>query len=179
MTHFVSNCMTNMSDFNLFSSKTDFKKLLFTTKKFPIEQESWQDLSGVSSTLIFDTENTNSWQTINDYTTIPKSYGEQMGYCRLDRGGQWLLLSPPPLLQKDTTKVVTYYDNKRLSRDSILQENEHTFPDSCESLTVSIDFHVSTDELMADNDDINMVVWRNKIQKYENISSNETCRISR
>jgi hypothetical protein len=32
---------------------------------------------------------------------------------------------------------------------------------------------------MADNDDIDMVVWRNKIQQYENISSNETCRISR
>ena len=43
-----------MSDFNLFSSKTDIKKLLFTTEKFKFNEQcsngSWQDLPGVTPT---------------------------------------------------------------------------------------------------------------------------------
>ncbi|CAF4445650.1 unnamed protein product, partial [Adineta steineri] len=151
---------TNMSDLNLFSPKNDLKKLLFTTKKYVYSTDSWQDTSNRTSTLILNNEtsylsllsniqNTNSWQSIDDYTTIPKSYGiddEQTGYCRLDRQGHWLLLSPPPLLlQKDTSQVVTYYDNRRLSRDSNIQQIEHIFHDSCESLTVSLDLHIPTD----------------------------------
>ncbi|CAF1289999.1 unnamed protein product [Adineta steineri] len=136
--------------------------------------------------LLSNIQNTNSWQSIDDYTTIPKSYGiddEQTGYCRLDRQGHWLLLSPPSLLlQKDTSQVVTYYDNRRLSRDSNIQQIEQLFHDSCESLTVSLDLHIPTDELLKDNDNIygqNIVVWRNKIRPHQNISLDETRRISR
>ena len=168
-----------MSDFNLFSSKTDIKKLLFTTEKFKFNQQcsndSWQDLPGATPTSLNDSQNLdtslslsdsrndNGWETLDDYSTIPQSYGlnyetineKPAGYCRLDRRGHWLLL-PPPLLQSDSSKVVTYYDKKRLSRDSNQQQTtEPDFPDSCESLTVSVDLHVPTDELMADVDERN------------------------
>jgi hypothetical protein len=201
-----------MSDFNLFSSKTDVKKLLFTTEKFKFDDQcsndSWQDLPGATPTSVLasiiddqnietsslstlsDNRNDNGWETLDDYSTIPKSYGlnyentskKPASYCRLDRRGHWLLLPPPPLLQTDTNKVVTYYDKKRISRDSKQQPTEETFPDSCESLTVSVDLHIPTDELITDNDDTdgqNTLVWRNKPRQYQNITSDDKPRISR
>jgi hypothetical protein len=199
-----------MSDFNLFSSKTDIKKLLFTTDKLKFQEQcsndSWQDLPGVTPTPVIDNQNIqttslsslsdnrndNGWETLDDYSTIPKSYGvinkniekKPAGYCRLDRRGHWLLLPPPSLLQTDTKKIVTYYDNKCISRDSIQQQQqpEQIFPDSCESLTVSVDLHIPTDELITDTDDLdgqNTIVWRNKKHQYQNVSSNDMRRISR
>ncbi|CAF2872103.1 unnamed protein product [Rotaria sp. Silwood2] len=182
-----------MSDLNSFSTKS-------TLKKFFIDQQYsndiWQDLSDVTPTFIYDDQNldisslsneknTNSWQTINDYKAIPKSYGfdsEQAGYCRFDRHGHWLLVSPSHPFHDDGNKAITYDDTKHLSKDSSSQQIEHTFPDSCESLTVSIDFHVPTDELITDNDDTNgqhMAVCNNQIQHYDNITSDEICTIPR
>jgi hypothetical protein len=173
-----------MSDFNLFSSKTDIKKLLFTTEKFKFNDQcsndSWQDLPGVTPTSFLDNQNLdtsslsdsrndNGWETLDDYSTIPQSYGlnhetiskKPAGYCRLDRRGHWLLLPPPPLLQSDSNKVVTFYDKQRLSRDSNHQQTtELFFPDSCESLTVSVDLHVPTDELITDLDGRNTPIWK-------------------
>ena len=162
-----------MSDFNLFSSKTDIKKLLFTTEKFKFNEQcshdSWQDWPGATPTSftnqenldtslsLSDSRNDNGWETLDDYSTIPPSYGlihekKPAGYYRR---GHWLLL-PPPLLQSDSDKIVTYYDKKRLARDSNQQPiTEPFFPDSCESLTVSVDLHVPTDELMGDSDEQN------------------------
>jgi hypothetical protein len=197
-----------MSDFNLFSSKTDIKKLLFTTEKFKFNEQcsndSWQDLPGVTPTSVLASFNDsqhietsslsslsdNGWETLNDYSIVPKSYGldhehisqEPVGHCRLDRRGHWLLLSPPPLLQTDASKVVTYYDKKRLTRESNQQQTEQIFPDSCESLTVSVDLHIPTDELMTDHDDMDgehTLVWRNKIQEYQNITSDDMRKIPR
>jgi hypothetical protein len=155
-----------MSDINL-------NKILFDQQ---YSNNSWQDLFDITSTLIFENENlqisssntnnTYSWQTFKDYKTIPKSYGfndEYTGYCRLDRDGHWLLLSPPSLLHKD---------KKSLSNDSISQETEPTFSDACERLTISLDFHIPTDELITDINEQNMVVWRNQIPQ----SSDETLR---
>ncbi|CAF3454581.1 unnamed protein product [Rotaria sp. Silwood1] len=185
-----------MSDLNTFSTKSNLKKL----DKIYIDQkclnDAWQDLSDVTSTCIFDDQNleilslsneknTNSWQTINDYKIIPKSYSfdnEQTDYCRLDRHGHWLLLSPQRPFHNDTNKPITYDNNQHVSKDSISQHIEHTFPDSCESLTVSIDFHIPTDELITDNDDINgqnTIIWKNTIQQNENITSDEISTISR
>jgi hypothetical protein len=201
-----------MSDFNLFSSKTDIKKLLFTTEKFKFNDQcsndSWQDLPGAAPTSVLaslidnqtirtsslsslsDNRNDNGWETLDDYATIPKSYGfnyenipkKSAGYFRMDRRGQWLLLPPPPLLQSDMNKVVTFYDKKCITRDSNQQQPEQIFPDSCESLTVSIDLHVPTDEIMTDHDDIdrqNSVIWRNKPRQYENITSDNIHRTPR
>ncbi|CAF4568651.1 unnamed protein product, partial [Rotaria sp. Silwood2] len=195
-----------MSDFNLFSSKTDIKKLLFTTDKFKFDEQcsndSWQDLPGITPTSVLasfidnqniqtsslsslsDNRNDYGWETLDDYSTIPKSYGfncEQLSskptsYCRLDRRGHWLLLPPPPLLHTDTDKVVTYYDNKRLSRDSNQEQIEQNFPDSYESVTVSVDFHVPTDEFVLDHNNMfeeNIPQWKNKIQHYENKISDD------
>ncbi|CAF3445896.1 unnamed protein product [Rotaria sp. Silwood1] len=185
-----------MSDLNTFSTKSNLKKL----DKIYIDQkclnDAWQDLSDVTSTCIFDDQNleilslsneknTNSWQTINDYKIIPKSYSfdnEQTDYCRLDRHGHWLLLSPQRPFHNDTNKPITYDNNQHVSKDSISQHIEHTFPDSCESLTVSIDFHIPTDELITDNDDINgqnTIIWKSTIQQNENITSDEISTISR
>jgi hypothetical protein len=161
-----------MSDLNLFSLKTDIKNLLFTTEKFTFNEQYstnlWQDLPCLTPTSIFDNQisdqkNDHSQETDYDFNC------ESNGYCRSDH---WFLLSPPPLLHTDTNQVITYYDNKRLSRDS----TEYTFPDSCESLTVSVDLHVPTDDLMTDHDDQNILVWRNKIQQY---TSDDMRRISR
>jgi hypothetical protein len=203
-----------MSDFNLFSSKTDIKKLLFTTEKFKFNDQcsndSWQDLPGVTPTSVLasfvdnqniqspslsslsDNRNENGWETLDDYSIIPKSYGinyeksskKPAGYGRLDRRGHWLLLQPPPLLQSNSKKIITYYDKQRLSRDPIqqLQTVEQIFPDSCESLTVSVDLHVPTDEIMTDQDDTdgqNTLVWGNKTPHHQNITSDPMRRISR
>ncbi|CAF0924460.1 unnamed protein product [Rotaria sordida] len=190
-----------MSDLNLFSTKSDLKKNLLSINKFSIDQQQYsndvrQDLSDVTSIFIFDDQNleisslsnektTNSWQTIHNYKTISKSYdfdSERADYCRLDRHGHWLLLPSPRPFHDDTNKTITYDNNKYLSKDSISQQIEHTFPDSCESLTVSIDFHVPTDDLITDNDDINgqnMVVGKNKIHQYDNITSDKIYKVSR
>jgi len=201
-----------MSDVNLFSSKTDVKKLLFTTEKFKFNDQcsndSWQDLPGITPTSVLasfadnqhvqtsslsslsDNRNDNDWETLDDYATIPKSYGfnyeniskKPARYGRLDRRGHWLLLPPPPLLQSDTKKVVTYYNKKRITRDFNQRQNEEIFSDSCESLTVSIDLQVPTDELMTDNDDFdeqNTLVWRNKTQQYQNITTDNMRKGSR
>ncbi|CAF4051928.1 unnamed protein product [Adineta steineri] len=199
-----------MSDFNLFSTKTDIKKLLFTTDKFKFNEQcsndSWQDLPGATPTSVLasladnqyiqtsslssslsDNRNDNGWETLDDYSIIPKSYGlnyEQIskkppGYCRLDRRGHWLLLSPQSQIQSDSNNVVTSSDKKYLTKDS---NHEQIFPDSCESLTVSVDLHVPTDELIMYNDDIdgqNTLVGRHKIRQYQNITSNNIPNISR
>lgn len=185
-----------MSDFNLFSSKTDIKKLLFTTEKFKFNDQcsndSWQDLPGVtptsvlasfvdnqdfqtsSLTSLIDNRNDNGWETLDDYSIIPKSYGlnckniskKPAGYCRLDRRGHWLLLPPPapppPLLQTNIKKVITYYDNKRISRDSNQQQN---YQDSSESLTISIDLSSPIDF--------------DETRQYQNITSDNMRRKSR
>ncbi|UJR37230.1 hypothetical protein I4U23_029939 [Adineta vaga] len=123
-----------------------------------------------------------SWKSVHHYTTLSKAFGlddESTGYCRLDRGGHWLLRSPPPLLHNDANKVVTYYDKKRLSRDS---NTQRTFPDSFESLSVSINFNVPTDQLLTSMDGsygYNEVIWRDKFRQYQNLSSDDTCRTSR
>jgi hypothetical protein len=199
-----------MSDFNLFSSKTDVKKLLFTTEKFKFDEQcsndSWQDLPGATPTsalaslvdnqniqtlslsTLSDNRNDNGWETLDDYSTIPKSYGvnyeniakKPTSYCRLDRRGHWLLLPPPALLQTTTDKVVTYYDKQRISRDSNQQPPEQIFPDSCESLTVSVDLHIQTDELITDNDEDtdgqDTLIWRKKPHQYQNITSEDISR---
>lgn len=159
----------------------------------PQLNEPWQNLSGITSTTIYDDYNfeiasvsiTNSWQTIPDYSIKSNSNGitkETNGQCRCDRDGHWLLLPSPSTFGGDISKVVTFYGNKRLSRDTILQQSEPTFPDSCESLTVSVDFHVLTDDLITDNDDMdeqNITIGTNKIQQDETNSSDETSVISR
>ena len=56
-----------------------------------------------------------SWQNLSNETLI-------------NENGYWL--------HNESNKVVTYFDDIRLSSDSNVQQTEHTFPDSCESLTV-------------------------------------------
>jgi hypothetical protein len=201
-----------MSDFNLFSSKTDIKKLLFTTEKFKFNDQcsndSWQDLPGITPTSVLaslvdnqeietssslsslsDNRNDNDWETLDDYSILPKSYGfncqtilkKPTSYGRFDRRGHWILLPPPPppLLQSNTNKVVTYYNKKLISRDSNQQQNEQIFSDSCESLTVSIDLQVPEDELMTDYDEQNTIISRNDTRQHQNITSDNIRKISR
>ncbi|CAF4467486.1 unnamed protein product, partial [Adineta steineri] len=100
------------------------------------------------------------------------------GYCRLDRRGHWLLLSPQSQIQSESNNIVTSSDKKYLTKDS---NHEQIFPDSCESLTVSVDLHVPTDELITYNDDIdgqNTLVGRHKIRQYQNITPNNIPNIS-
>ncbi|CAF5186365.1 unnamed protein product, partial [Rotaria magnacalcarata] len=199
-----------MSDFNLFSSKTDIKKLLFTTDKFKFDEQcstdSWQDLPGatlssvhssfihnppIQTSTFSDNRNDYGWETLDDYSTIPKSYGndyekvskKSSSYCRLDRRGHWLLLPPPPppihpLLHTDAKKVVTYFNSKRFSRNSTqLQQPEQNFRDSYESLTVSMDFHVPEDEFLIDNDNLNRQkkpLWINKMPQIQHQTSDES-----
>ncbi|CAF3863342.1 unnamed protein product [Rotaria magnacalcarata] len=201
-----------MSDFNLFSSKTDIKKLLFTTDKFKFDEQcstdSWQDLPGatlssvhssfihnppIQTSTFSDNRNDYGWETLDDYSTIPKSYGndyekvskKSSSYCRLDRRGHWLLLPQPPppihpLLHTDAKKVVTYFNSKRFSRNSTqLQQPEQNFRDSYESLTVSMDFHVPEDEFLIDNDNLNRQkkpLWINKIQHQTSDESHKKSR---
>ena len=157
-----------MSDFNLFSSKTDIKKLLFTTEKFKFNEQgsndSWQDLPGVTPTSaiasflhnqtletssISNNRNDTGWETVDDYS-MHRSKSTSHG--RLDRRGHWLLLTPPPLILPNANQATT--------------NNEPFFPDSCESLTVSVDLHVPTDELMTDIDSPNSLRWRQKTSRY-------------
>lgn len=160
-----------MVDVNLFSSKTDIKKLLFTTEKFHLNDhlsnDSWQDLSELTPTHDAD------YSTIDkrDIRSRPRPTTD---YSRLDR---WIR-------SNQTNKNEISSQNKRLSNaTSIHPATEHTFPDSCESLTVSVDLHVPTEELITDHnefDEENLVVWRKKIQDYRNrITSTETLRSSR
>ena len=158
----------SMSDVNLFSSKTDVKKLLSKNEKVLCSTDSWQDLSAITSTITFDNA---SWQSAQDYLTVPKSfgvYGETVGYCRLDQQGHWLLRSPPPLLQRHASNVVTYYDRKRLSRDS---NTQRTFPDSFKSSSISMDFN--------DRHEYTSIVPRNRLRHYENMSFDDSCIVSR
>lgn len=163
-----------MSDFNLFSSKTDIKKLLFTTEKFKFDEQcsndSWQDLPGITPTSamasflnhqtfqtssISDNRNETGWETVDDYSALPKADSQHYetiaskstGHGRLDRHGHWLLLSPAPVPPPTTTI-------------------ESFFPDSCESLTVSVDLHVPTDELMTDLDSPRAPCWKQKTSRY-------------
>ncbi|CAF4747200.1 unnamed protein product, partial [Rotaria socialis] len=199
-----------MSDFNLFSSKTDIKKLLFTTDKFKFDEQcstdSWQDLPGaalssvhssfihnqpIQTSTFSDNRNDYGWETLDDYSTIPRSYGidyekaskKPPSYCRLDRRGHWLLLPPPPspmqaLLHTDAKKVVTYFNNKRFPRDSTqLQQPEQNFHDSYESLTVSMDFHVPEDEFLIDDDNLNRQrkpLWKNKMPQIQHKTSDDS-----
>lgn len=207
-----------MSDFNLFSSKTDIKKLLFTTDKFKFDDQcstdSWQDLPGatlssvhssfvrnqpIQTSTFSDNRNDYGWETLDDYSTIPKSFGHESekvsnkptSYCRLDRRGHWLLFPPPqppsphiqPLLHTDAKKVVTYFNNKRFSRDSTQpQQPEQNFRDSYESLTVSMDFHVPEDAFLIDNENSNRQkkpLWRNKIPQIQHKTSDDSHKKSR
>ena len=198
-----------MSDVNLFSSKTDVKKLLFTTDKFKFDEQrsndSWQDLPGVTPTSVlpslidqqaFQTSSISSlsdnrhevdWETLDEYATVPVSVGatgqavqkKPTSYCRLDRRGHWLLLPPDALPQKEAPNVVTCHEKKRVLKDGpAKQPAAEIFPDSCESLTVSIDLHVPTDELFTDNDETHGQRQR-KVRQYQNIPSDEMRRISR
>lgn len=186
-----------MSDFNLFSSKTDIKKLLFTTEKFKFDDQcsndSWQDIPGVTPTSILasfvdnqqqqqlqtsslsDNRNENGWETVDDYSTMQKPFGlnskKPPGYCRLDRRGHWLLLPPPPLIQSNTNKVVTYYDNKRITRD--IKQNYH---DSSDSFTVSVDLQMATDEFTSDPDDFD---GKNLTRQYQNLTTDNIRKNSR
>jgi len=195
-----------MSDFNLFSSKTDIKKLLFTTEKFKFNDQcsndSWQDLPGITPTSVLaslidnqeietsslsslsDNRNDNGWETLDDYSIIPKSYGfncetiskKSNSYGRFDRRGHWILLPPPSLLQSNRNTIVTYFDKKRLLRDSNQQQNDQMFPDSCESLTVSIDLQVPVDGLITDHDDFDE---QNNTRHNQNITSYNIRKIPR
>ena len=164
-----------MVDVNLFSSKTDIKKLLFTTEKFHLNDhlsnDSWQDLSELTHPQEPD------YSTIEKVETKPHSPED---YSRLDH---WLLLSSTAHCSSPNDKIVTYHNNKRLSTTSLHPPTEQTFPDSCESLTVSVDLHVPTDELIIDHehiDDDNIVVWRKILQDYRNqIPSRDTLTSSR
>ena len=154
-----------MVDVNLFSSKTDIKKLLFTTEKFHLNDhlsnDSWQDLSDLTPT--HDAE----YSTIDKGDVRPRLTTD---YSRLDRARR----------SSQPEKIGTYQRKKRLSSTSIPPPTEHTFPDSCESLTVSVDLHVPTEELITDRDEIdgeNLVVWRKKRPDYRNRT--ETFRSSR
>ena len=135
---FVSNCTHLMSDVNFFSSEPDLKKKLFTTEKFPYDRihspASWQRrLSDVT-------------RTSDNLTCKPADY------CQLDHRLYLPALLSTGVVNPNT--IVTFYDNKRISTDSLQPHTEHTFPDSCESLTVSIDLQVPTDELMTDYDEV-------------------------
>lgn len=171
-----------MADFNLLSSKTDLKKLFSKTEKFISAANSWQHSSEIVSNIARDNS---SWQTVREDASIPTSFGladEPAGYCRLDRQGHWLLRSPPPLLQRDASRVVTYYDRKRLSRDSNVPHTELTFPDSCEDSSISIDLHVPSEELVSDGSahyGKKALLWRNPIRLHRARSSNDPDRSSR
>jgi hypothetical protein len=157
-----------MVDVNLFSSKTDVKKLLFTTEKFHVNShlsdDSWQDFASITH------------PSCHEYSIVEKAHGQHCSttnYCRLDH---WL--APASTHCSSRLKPIDVKNNcKRQSNESIVPVTERTFADSCESLTVSIDLHVPTDELMTDHDDIDgqdMVVWRKKLQENRNTSSNDT-----
>ena len=152
-----------MSDVNLFSSKTDSKKLLFTTEKFHLDDDlsadSWQDLSEQA------TPNNSSAQR------ALRTHRHSTDYSRLDR---WLPL--PPASRRASQP------SKRLSKELIPPAAEHTFPDSCESLTVSVDLHVPTDELMTDHDEFDgqdLVLWRNKLQQCRTLSATDARSLTR
>lgn len=166
-----------MSDFNIFSSKTDIKKLLFTTDKFKFDEQqstdSWQDLPGAihtssidnqtltsSLSSLSDNRNDYGWETVDDCSTISKSYGinyEQISqqttsYCRLDRRRQWLLLPPKSqtsVIHNDSDHIVSNCISKTTNNQQ--QTTDENFQDSCESSTLSLDFHVEDDELLLDN----------------------------
>jgi len=144
-------------------SDIDLKKILFDPQ---YSNNSWRDLYGITSTLIFDNQilqisssssllsNKNNTYSFND---------EHLGYCRLDQDGHWFLLSSPSLLYDNTSNLITY------SRDSISQQTADTVPDSSECITISRDFPIPTDI-----NEQNLVAWRDKIQQ-----SDETRRMSR
>ena len=168
---------------SLFSSKSNLKKSTLTTDKFSINDqhcsnELRSNLPKLTSTLTNDSRNfqlsvlsnkltTNNCQIDHDYATLSKPddvHSEETSYCRLNH---WFLLSSKFDHRTHPNRILTHYDNnKQLSNDSFLQSIETTFLDSCESLTVSVDFHVPVDELMTDYDDTDeqtMVIDRNKI----------------
>lgn len=188
-----------MSNLNLFGSKSNFNKISLPTDQISTSQQesndSWHDLSDVTSTLLSDNQidylspissekNSTSWQTVHDYATITKSYrlnGEPNSYCRLDRTGQWLLLSRRDLRNDDTSCPMTTDNNKYESKDSLSQPVEHTFPDSCESLIVSIDFHVPTEELIGENYDTHgkpMMTWKQTRRQFETKPSHKNDEIT-
>lgn len=116
-----------MSDFNLFSSKTDIKKLLFTTEKFKFDEQcssdSWQDLPAHTPTSFLpslieqhdafsspsDTLEDPAWETLDDYATVPIPVDLQnrtvTAYGRFDRRGHWLLLPPADARQPTNASI--------------------------------------------------------------------------
>ena len=116
--HFFVFAQLIMSDFNLFSSKTDIKKLLFSTEKFKFDEQcssdSWQDLPAHTPSLFLptlidrhdppssalETVDDPGWETLDDYATvsIPVDLQDRTvtTYGRFDRRGHWLLLPPVP-----------------------------------------------------------------------------------
>ncbi|CAF5216673.1 unnamed protein product, partial [Rotaria magnacalcarata] len=134
-----------MSNLNLFTSKPNLKNIILPIDQILAEQKesnnSWQDLSDVTSTLLSDNQidyvssassekNATSWRTIHDYTTRPEScrfQSEQTDYCRLDRNVQWFLLARRNLVHDKTNQAMTSDSDKHLSKDSFSQPIEQTF----------------------------------------------------
>jgi hypothetical protein len=128
-------------------SDIGLKKNLFDQQ---YSNNSWRDLFGITSTLIFDNEILQISSSSNNINSFNDEH--------IDQDGHWFLLSSPSLVyNNNTNNLITY------SRNSISQQTDYTIPDSC-------DFHIPTDDI----NEQNMVASRNKIQQ-----SDEAWRISR
>ena len=153
-----------MSDVNFFSSEPDLKKKLFTAEKFPYDR----------------IRSPSPWQKLSDVTPASDNLTcKPADYCQLDHR---LLLPTLSTGVVNPTTIVTFYDNKRISTDSFQPNTEHTFPDSCESLTVSIDLQVPTEELMTDYDEADehtLVAERNALPHFQDLSVDDTHEPSR
>ncbi|CAF0778856.1 unnamed protein product [Didymodactylos carnosus] len=113
-------------------------------------------------------------KTATTTTTTPNSNN----YCRLFQYNRYNQPSSVSLLKNSLQRtwinkklfhIANNYDNKRVSREPILSSSteqgiclndqqlnnewQQTFPDSCESLTVSLDLHVPTDDIVTGDDD--------------------------
>lgn len=98
----------------------------------------WDNLFGITSTLIFN----------NQYSQISLTSNKN-NLLKFDSNDYCFLLSPSSFLRKH---------KKSLSSDSISQQTV-----SSENLTVSLDFHLPSDEQ-------NMVLTTNNTQQYNEIS---------
>lgn len=186
-----------MSDFNLFSSKTDIKKLLFTTEKFKFNEQcsndSWQDLPGVTSTSaiaswldnqniqkstspsLSDDGNQFVWATVEHNSAVRKSSASNFEHKPKKRTNDCRRGHRLPLPSHTNTKQSIFHDDKKpLPTTTNQLRNEPTFPDSCESITISVDFDVPTDQLVVDQDHVtreNVHLWKNKVQQHQNMTS--------
>lgn len=80
-----------------------------------------------------------SWQDLSEVTITARQNNSQLDRC---------LVFPSTHQQSSHTK------KNPTHKDSNTPIIEHTFPDSCESLTVSIDFHVPADELISNREQL-------------------------